>query len=104
MPAECSVLRTVQFISQAGTKLTGRYTYRNSSSVRTKPFTATLGGERNIRITLDDGSVTLTGEVLLNDYLLPWGVDSAERVLRLTAIGGADDGKVLDFEYQTHDW
>ena len=101
---ECSVLRTIEFQSQAGTTLKGRYVYRTYSRTERTQFTAILSGERNIRITLDDGSVTLTGEVLIQDYRLDWGADAEERHLKLIATGGPDDGKLLDFVYKTHDW
>jgi hypothetical protein len=84
---------TLKFETRTGPDFTGFFSVFDASGVgsnQTQPFTATLSGDRSIRIVLKDGS-TLTGMVLLD----PVG----EYLIVVTANGGILDGRTLKFSY-----
>ncbi len=85
--------RRLGFASQTGATLTGSYTHPEGNSSR---FSASLSGDRTLTITLDDRTITFTGDVLLNDEYSETSYFQNRR-LRLFMRGGSADGETLLF-------
>jgi hypothetical protein len=82
--------RRLRIDAHEGTSISGYYTHPELFDSR---FTGTLSGERDVRIVLDGGGITLTGVVVLSDrYHYQSYMD-----LRLT--GGSADGMTLRFAW-----
>jgi hypothetical protein len=80
------------FETRTGSSLTGFFLMETKG---VQPFTATLSGDRNIQIVLNDGS-TLTGTVILDTT---YDGVHADREIIVTARGGILDGSNVKFSY-----
>jgi hypothetical protein len=77
--------RRLGFESHVGARVSGFYDAHTRDGRRFKHFTGTLRGEHAIRMTLDDGSLTFAGNVVLQEHrafnwhllLTPQGTDTA---------------------------
>jgi hypothetical protein len=92
-PSDTNSVRKVFFYRQDGATLTGSYLGPEGSS----SLTATLSGQRDIRIRLSDIDVELGGEFHLEDDL-----SGSRRFMRLAVRGGPANGMTLDFERHTY--
>jgi hypothetical protein len=85
--------RRLAFESQTGASLSGFYTHPEGNLSH---FKGSLSGDRSITITLDDGTITFVGEVLLNDQYSETSYFE-NRQLRVAVRGGSADGQTLLF-------
>jgi hypothetical protein len=85
--------RRVAFESQDGATVRGLYTHPEGNASR---FSGSLSGDRTLTVRLDDGTITFTGDVLLNDQYSETSYFES-RYLRLAVRGGSADGQTLLF-------
>jgi hypothetical protein len=85
--------RRLSFESQAGSTVRGYYTHPEGNASH---FSGSLSGDRTITLTLDEGTITFTGDVLLNDQYSETSYFES-RYLRLLVKGGSADGQTLIF-------
>ena len=83
--------REFRFRTQDGARITGDYRHPEGSLAA---MTATLSGDRHIRITLNSGHMTFDGEVLF--FAEPYSI---RRNLAVNVQGGPATGQLLRFYY-----
>jgi len=88
--------RKLGFRTQTGAVFSGFYT--GPETTERKSFTGRLAGQNSIAISLDDGSITFEGRVLLKDQVVGLGY-SVNRKLVLNVRGGAANGMTLTFDF-----
>jgi hypothetical protein len=88
--------RKLGFRTQTGAVFSGFYT--GPENTERKPFTGRLTGQNSIAISLDDGSITFEGRVLLQDQVVGVGY-YVNRKLLLNVRGGAANGMTLTFDF-----
>ncbi|MGE5246568.1 MAG: hypothetical protein ACM3SQ_20260 [Betaproteobacteria bacterium] len=88
--------RKIAFDSQDGSKVSGFYTHPAGNQSH---FTGTLSGDHSISFSLDDRTMSFSGDVVLKDVFSERGGYTYNRHLILRLRGGSADGAILDFTF-----